>query len=106
MSTNQIGQFKSDKHRDHKTVQWRRSSRSTSGPGANCIEAGAWYESMPGGYEVAGIAVRDSKQVDGPVLLVSSHEWLRFLAAVSPRKAERTQRGAAFRQQVAIRETK
>lgn len=49
-------------------ADWRRSSRS-SGNGA-CVEVAA----------AAGVvAVRDSKQSDGPALLFSPREWRRFL---------------------------
>ncbi|WP_067794559.1 DUF397 domain-containing protein [Actinomadura formosensis] len=46
---------------DLSNVAWRRSSRSTSS-GGNCVELA----------DVAGaVAVRDSKDPDGPVLLLT-----------------------------------
>ena len=78
------------------TPQWRKSTYS-SGEGGNCIEVArcspaAWrkssHSSGQGGQcvEVAGvagvIAVRDSKNPDGPALGFAPHEWRGFLAAV------------------------
>jgi hypothetical protein len=72
---------------------WRRSSYSGNG-GGNCVEVGAlWRRSSYSGnggancVEVArnlpgDVAVRDSKDPDGPVLMVSRDEWARFLARV------------------------
>jgi hypothetical protein len=71
--------------------RWRKSSYSGSG-GSNCVEVGAvWRKSSYSGnggancVEVARnlsgvVAVRDSKDPDGPVLLVSRHEWAGFIA--------------------------
>ena len=70
--------------------RWRKSSYSGNG-GSNCIEVGAmWrkasYSGNGGGdcVEVARnlpgiVAVRDSKNPDGPVLMVSKDEWARFI---------------------------
>jgi hypothetical protein len=52
---------------------WRKSSRS--GSNANCVELAP----VP---EVAGVAVRDSKNPDGPVLLVEHADWATFVAAI------------------------
>ena len=52
-------------------VSWRRSSYSGNG-GGNCVEVAP---SLP---DV--VAVRDSKDPDGPVLVVSRDEWARFTA--------------------------
>ena len=72
-------------------VSWRRSSYSGSG-GSNCVEVGTvWHKSSYSGngggdcVEVAHslsdvVAVRDSKDPDGPVLVVSRDEWARFTA--------------------------
>jgi Domain of unknown function (DUF397) len=73
--------------------RWRRSSYSGNG-GSNCVEVGTmWRKSSYSGnggadcVEVArnlsgGVAVRDSKDPDGPVLLVSRGEWASFIARV------------------------
>jgi len=53
-------------------LSWRKSARS-SGNGENCVElAGA-----PG-----IIAVRDSKDPDGPKLILSRHVFREFVAEV------------------------
>ena len=71
--------------------RWRKSSYSGSG-GSNCVEVGTlWRKSSYSGnggadcVEVARslpdvVAVRDSKDPDGPVLVVSRDEWARFTA--------------------------
>ncbi len=46
---------------------WRKSSRS-NGTGGNCVEAAAGRT----------VAVRDSKNPNGPTLAVSPHAWRRF----------------------------
>lgn len=51
---------------------WRKASRS-SGNGGECVEA------APGGYAVA---VRDSKDPDGPKLAVDPSAWVAFADAV------------------------
>jgi hypothetical protein len=73
--------------------RWRKSSYSGNG-GANCVEVGTvWRKSSYSGngggdcVEVArglpdGIAVRDSKNPDGPVLIVSRDEWASFIARI------------------------
>jgi len=59
---------------DLSTARWRKSSRS----GENgCVEV-AFVEGR--------IAVRDSKDRGGPVLLFERHEWDAFIAAT--RKGE------------------
>jgi hypothetical protein len=52
---------------------WRKSSRSDSNGGA-CVETAR----LDGG----GMAVRDSKDQAGPVLLFSSDEWSAFIGGV------------------------
>ena len=49
---------------------WRRSSRCEGG---NCLEVAETE---------AGIAVRDSKRPDGPLLRFSRLEWAQFLDGV------------------------
>jgi hypothetical protein len=50
--------------------RWRKSSYSTGG-GANCVEVA---DSLPG-----VIAVRDSKDPDGPELAFTPAAWAAFL---------------------------
>jgi hypothetical protein len=51
---------------------WRKSSRSDSNGGA-CVETARFAD---------GMAVRDSKDKAGPVLLFSSDEWSAFIGGV------------------------
>jgi hypothetical protein len=52
------------------SIRWRRSSRCETGA---CVEV----------TRVHGmIAIRDSKDVDGPVLTFSPQEWAAFVAGV------------------------
>ncbi len=74
-------------------VSWRKSSYS-GGNGGNCVEvAGVWrkssYSGTNGGncVEVAtslpdAIAVRDSKDPDGPKLIFTPAEWSAFTATI------------------------
>jgi hypothetical protein len=50
---------------------WRKSSYSGNG-GGNCVEVAL---NLPG-----VVAVRDSKDPDGPVLIISRNEWARFIS--------------------------
>jgi len=50
-------------------ADWRKSSRSGDN-GGNCVEVA---HDLPG-----VVAVRDSKNPDGPVLIVSRDEWAGF----------------------------
>lgn len=52
-------------------LTWRKASYSGTN-GGGCVEVAT---SMPG-----IVAVRDSKDPDGPVLTVSPDDWARFLA--------------------------
>jgi hypothetical protein len=73
--------------------RWRKSSYSGSG-GSNCVEVGTvWRKSSYSGngggdcVEVArsfpgNIAVRDSKDPDGPILVMSRDQWASFIARV------------------------
>lgn len=49
---------------------WRRSSRSGSGSGNNCIEVA---------FVGPAVAVRDSKDPDGAALTFTPHAWSSFL---------------------------
>jgi hypothetical protein len=72
---------------DRAAMTWRKSSRS--GGNGECVEV-AWRKSSRSGgngdcVEVAfvpvGVAVRDSKNADGPVLEFSPDDWRSFLDA-------------------------
>lgn len=52
---------------------WRKSSRSNSS-GGNCVEVGT---GLPG-----RVAVRDSKDQDGPALTFEPAAWAAFLGAM------------------------
>ena len=52
---------------------WRKSTRS-NGSGGNCIEVA---RNLPG-----IVAVRDSKNPDGPALIISRDEWARFITCL------------------------
>jgi len=57
---------------DLTSVSWRKSSYS-GGNGGNCIEVA----DLPG-----TVAVRDSKDPDGPALLFTAAQWAAFTARV------------------------
>ncbi|WP_203989947.1 DUF397 domain-containing protein [Sphaerisporangium rufum] len=57
-------------------MQWRKSSFSGNN-GGNCVEIAELSRSPR-----RSIAVRDSKNPDGPKLLVGSPAWAAFLAGV------------------------
>jgi hypothetical protein len=54
---------------DLSTARWRKSDRSGNN---GCVEV-AFLEGR--------VAVRDSKDRQGPVLVFDSHEWAAFIAA-------------------------
>lgn len=54
-------------------LPWIKSSYS--GTNGNCIEAAA----LPTGAR----AIRDSKQADGPMLIVSANQWSAFTAGIA-----------------------
>jgi hypothetical protein len=54
-------------------ASWRKSSRS-GGNGGQCVEVAS---NLPG-----VVAVRDSKNPDGPALVFSTAEWSAFVDAV------------------------
>jgi hypothetical protein len=51
-------------------ADWHKSTRS-NGNGGNCVEVA---RNLPG-----VIAVRESKNPHGPVLIISRDEWARFI---------------------------
>jgi Domain of unknown function (DUF397) len=58
---------------DLSRAEWRKSARS-GGTGGNCVEVAT---NLPG-----VIAVRDSKDPDGPVLAITPAQWQSFAAGV------------------------
>jgi|HubBroStandDraft_1064217.scaffolds.fasta_scaffold06540_5 hypothetical protein len=56
---------------DLSSAVWRKSTRS-GGNGGNCVEVA----SLAGGM----IAVRDSKDPNGPALVFTADEWRAFLS--------------------------
>jgi hypothetical protein len=75
-------------------IDWRKSSYSGDN-GGHCVEiAAVWHKSSHSGsnggncVEVGGtgpvIAVRDSKDPDGPVLRFSADAWHQFTTTLKP----------------------
>lgn len=60
----------------HSSLPWRKATYSGQG---NCVEV------APSGNL---IAVRDSKNVDGPVLLYSRAAWRRFILDLKARPSD------------------
>ncbi len=58
---------------DRAAVIWRKSTHSGE-EGGNCVEAAAFSNA---------VAVRDSKNPFGPVLMFSRDEWKNFLRIVT-----------------------
>jgi Domain of unknown function (DUF397) len=52
---------------------WRKSSRSGNG-GGECVEVAT--------HQPGIVAVRDSKDPDGPILTISRNEWAGFLTRI------------------------
>ena len=61
------------RHPDLSHALWRKSSYSSS-TGQNCVEVAT---NLP-----AIVAVRDSKNRDGPQLIVSAAEWGAFVTGI------------------------
>jgi len=58
---------------DLSRLAWRKATRSTSN-GGNCVEVA---RNLPG-----IVAVRDSKNPDGPKLVIPAADWQAFTASV------------------------
>ena len=58
---------------DLSRLAWRKATRSTSN-GGNCVEVA---RNVPG-----SVAVRDSKNPDGPKLVIPAADWQAFTASV------------------------
>jgi hypothetical protein len=58
---------------DNRELSWRKASYSSNG-GGNCVEVGS---GLPG-----KVAVRDSKDREGPALTVSGNAWSEFTEAI------------------------
>lgn len=56
------------------SAQWRKSSYSNGGQQGSCVEVAR--------YLPAGIAVRDSKDPDGPRLVFNPADWQAFTGRV------------------------
>ncbi|NMO57700.1 DUF397 domain-containing protein [Actinoplanes sp. TBRC 11911] len=52
---------------------WRKSQRSNGNGGNNCVEVA---------FLAGAVAVRDSKEPDGPALLFTDAEWTSFVGGV------------------------
>jgi hypothetical protein len=57
---------------DLSRAEWRKASYSTGNGGA-CVEVA---RNLP------AVAVRDSKDPDGPALVISPTDWQRFTASI------------------------
>lgn len=60
------------------TLTWRKSTRS--GAAGHCVEVA----NVP-----AAVLVRDSKDVDGPVLTFADRDWSGFIAGVQAGEFDR-----------------
>jgi hypothetical protein len=58
---------------DLSRARWRKSRWSTP-QGQNCVEVATNLHGL--------VAVRDSKDPDGPTLTMGSHEWTAFVRSV------------------------
>jgi hypothetical protein len=58
-------------NQQHTFTDWRTSSRSDGG--SNCIQVAIAADA---------VAIRDSKDPDGPILIFPRESWTQFLAAV------------------------
>ncbi|MFG2022431.1 DUF397 domain-containing protein [Streptomyces sp. NPDC048825] len=60
---------------DLSNARWRKSSYSGGEDGESCVEVA---DGVPG-----IVPVRDSKVMDGPVLVIGAAAWTEFIAAVA-----------------------
>lgn len=58
---------------DLSPATWRKSSRSNDAGGADCVEVAGLPDR---------VAMRDSKDLTGPVLAVTRAEWRAFLSDI------------------------
>jgi hypothetical protein len=63
------------------TRAWWRKSSYSGGNGGTCVEVAVLPRSKEGSDRV--IAVRDSKNPDGPALVFTSDQWKAFTAGVN-----------------------
>ncbi|WNZ09392.1 DUF397 domain-containing protein [Streptomyces sp. 11x1] len=74
------------------TATWTKSSYSDDN-GGDCVEVATWIKSSHSGEDggncieiapdiPAVVPVRDSKNPDGPILVINRPAWLSFIAAV------------------------
>lgn len=56
------------------TRTWRKATRSNGNGGNNCVEVA---------FLGNGVAVRDSKNPDGPMLLFTAAEWTAFVESAA-----------------------
>jgi hypothetical protein len=61
-----------------RSAAWRTSTRSQT---SNCVEVAPLGGRTTGHPAVAAVAVRDSKDRRGPVLVFARNQWLDFLTA-------------------------
>jgi len=58
---------------DYCPVTWRKSSRSNDGGYGDCVEVAGLHNE---------VALRDSKNLSGPVLAITRAEWRAFLGGI------------------------
>jgi hypothetical protein len=63
------------------TRAWWRKSSYSGGNGGTCVEVAVLPGSKEGSDRV--VAVRDSKNPDGPALVFTSDQWKAFTAGVN-----------------------
>ncbi|MFD0850990.1 DUF397 domain-containing protein [Actinomadura adrarensis] len=59
---------------------WRKSSHSADE--GQCVEAGVWSTPAPATAPESRYALRDSKDPDGSILSLTSHEWASLLHTI------------------------